>query len=373
MDRPERPSRDKVQVTPEASRPDLFQFLEKLFDGADQKPERIELRQAYGDGARKYGTVVIQKEYKANSAKPPREQIVSLSNELLDLAQRNCNELRKPYRYAILAKHYAKSDDYYGCFLLSMRPKQPAMEGDDVSSHGLDDEEATPDAKRRDEFIAHSLAHIKQSDENDRWRQDQHATSTGDIIEKYQNLVQMLMSQNLEMQREHRELFKTADEALSKKSERDLAAKMQDFKMGIMSDGFKFIQQMAPVVVNQLKGKTPGVGESSAESIAVTSFLQGLTEKQAGALFGDDASGTWTENGIFTHAQAKIFSAVAQCQVAPSELDKLLDGEHAVTETQIMKAQTIVASQQFMPLVALVLGRRQKKLEASSPQSAAQP
>jgi len=168
------------------------------------------------------------------------------------------------------------------------------------------------------------------------------------------------------MQREHRELFKTADEALSKKSERDLAVKMQDFKMGIMSDGFKFIQQMAPVVVNQLKGKTPGVGEASAESMAVTSFLQGLTEKQAAALFGEmDTLGNWTENGIFTHGQAKIFSAVAQCQVAPSELDKLLEGEHAVREDQIMKAQTVVASQQFMPLVALVLGRRQKKLEAT--------
>jgi hypothetical protein len=372
MDRPERPSRDKVQVTPEASRPDLFQFLEKLFDGADQKPERIELRQAYGDGARKYGTVVIQKEYKANAAKPSRELLVSLSNELLDLAQRNCNELRKPYRYAILAKHYAKSDDYYGCFLLSMRPKQPAAEGDDVG-HAGDDEDENTDAKRRDSLLDYSIAHLKQSDENDRWRQDQHATSTGDIIEKYQNLVQMLMSQNLEMQREHRELFKTADEALSKKSERDLAVKMQDFKMGMMSDGFKFIQQMAPVVVNKLQGKTPGVGETSAESMAVKSFLEGLSEKQAAALFGDDASGTWTENGIFTHAQAKIFSAVAQCQVAPSELDRLLDGEHAVREDQIMRAQTIVASQQFMPLVALVLSRKPKKLEASSTQAGAQP
>jgi hypothetical protein len=246
-----------------------------------------------------------------------------------------------------------------------MRPKQPATQGDDAGPLAADEDENT-DAKRRDSLLDYSIAHLKQSDENDRWRQDQHATSTGDIIEKYQNLVQMLMSQNLEMQREHRELFKTADEALSKKSERELAVKMQDFKMGIMSDGFKFIQQMAPVVVNQLKGKTPGVGEPSAESMAVTSFLQGLTEKQAAALFGEmDTVGNWTENGVFTHAQAKIFSAVAQCQVAPSELDKLLDGEHAVREDQIMKAQTVVASQQFMPLVALFMAKRQKKLEAN--------
>lgn len=120
MERPNRSSRDKVQVTPDPARPDLFEFLEKHFEGSDQKPEKIELRQAFGPGGGKYRTVVVQKDFKANAPKPPREQLVALSNEFLDLAQRNCDELGKPQKYAVLMKHHGKSNDYYGAFLISL-------------------------------------------------------------------------------------------------------------------------------------------------------------------------------------------------------------------------------------------------------------
>jgi len=364
MERQER-QKDKTQVNPEPTRPDLFQFVEKLFEGADQKPERIELRQAYGPGCRKYGTTVLQKEYKANSLKPTREQMVALSNELLDAAQTNCNEIGKPHRYGVLPKHYAKSDSYYACFVIAMQPKQrPGYNGLDVE----DDDDVESDVKRRDGLLQHSLEHLKTGDEHERWRQDQFSGAVGDIIEKYQSLVDRLMQQNSEFMKEHRELFKAADEALSRKSERDLAAEMQKFKIGMLQNGFDFLKQLAPVAVNQLTGKQTIPTEKSAESIAVSSFLEGLADPQARALFGDidDDKKELKPNGIFTPAQAMIFFNVARCQEPPAALDKLLEGEHAVTEQQIAKAQAVVSAQQFMPLVALVMGRKRKQLEAES-------
>lgn len=207
---------------------------------------------------------------------------------------------------------------------------------------------------------------MKQSDENERYRQDQFSTATGDILEKYQALLAMTMQQLLEMQREHRELYKTADEALSKKSERELAAEMQKFKTGMLRDGFQFLKQMAPVVVQQINGKEPSAGQSSNESIAIQTFLEGLSDQQATALFGSyDAQNRLQGDGVFTPDQARIFAAVAACQAPPSALDNLLDGACAVTPDQIAKAQGVVSAQQFMPLVALVLGRR-KQMEANA-------
>lgn len=285
--------------------------------------------------------------------------MVAISNELLDLAQRNCDAIGKPHKYGILGKHYAKSDTYYAAFVISCRPKQHPIEEDE----DLDEDLATTDARRRDGLLQYSLDHLRQADENERWRQDQHSTATGDIIARYQTLVEMLMKQNLEMQREHRELFKTADEALSRKSERDLAAEMQKFKIDMMQSGFDFLKQMAPVAVNQITGKQTIPTDKTPESLAFTAFLEGLTEQQARALFGDfdEETKTLKPNGIFTPTQAMIFSGIARCELPPSEIDRLLEGEHAITEEQIAKAPSVVSAQQFMPLVALVLGRKQNK------------
>src|SRR3990167_4458504 len=106
-DRQERPPKDRVQVNPEPVRPELFSFIERLFDGSDQKPERIELKQAFGASASKYGQQIDLWEFKPNVVKPEREAIVALSNKIVDLAQQNCNAIGKRHRYAVLAKHYA--------------------------------------------------------------------------------------------------------------------------------------------------------------------------------------------------------------------------------------------------------------------------
>lgn len=370
-ERPDRPSsKDRTQVIPEPARPDLFEFLEKLFDGSENQPDKIELRQAYGPGASKYRKLVIQKDYKPNSAKPSREFLVGLSNELLNIAQNDCNEVGKPQKYGILSKCFKKSNEYYGCFTVSLKPTQPAMDGDE---HGTSDDDEDPvagDRRRANALLDHSLGHMKQSDENERWRQEQFSSATGDLLEKYQNLLQITMQQNLEMQKEHRELYKLADDALSRKADRELAAEMQKFKIGMMENGFQFLQQMAPVVVNRLNGKEASAGEASAESIAIQTFLKGLTNEQGAALFGEIVDGKPQGGGVFTNDQVGIFWRVANLTDPPSALDQLFAGPTAISEEQIVKAQTVVSMQQFGPLFALFINRQKKQLESGAQASA---
>lgn len=364
-DRTER-AKDKIQPTPNPTRPELFSFLERHFTPTE-KPQWIELRQAYGPGLRKYGSMVIQKEFKMNQPNPVREILVALSNEFLAEAQMNCDGIGKPHKYAVLMKNNTKGDGPYGVFVIACRPKQdveydPAADDEDDEVGGI-----MTDAKRRDGLLQYSLDHLKHGDEHERYRQDQFSTAMGDIIAKYQHLADTVMSHNLEMQKEHRELFKVADEALSRKSERELAAKMQDFKLGMMENAFTYLKQMVPVVVQQINGKAPEAGAPSVESIGIMTFLEGLTEKQGEALFGTfDEKKVHQPDGIFTPAQASIFLDVAQRAAPPDALDRLLSGEHAVTEEQVKRAQSIVSAQQFMPLVALVMTRKKKEIEASS-------
>lgn len=365
MERSERAGRDKTQVVPAPARPELFEFIERLFEGNDQKPERIELRQAYGQGARQYGTTIIHKEFRANAPKPTREQMVTMSNEFLNAAQQNCDALGKKHHYAIVARHFAKSDGYYAAYLVSMVPKQ--RPGDhEAYLNGEEDEGATGDEKRRNALLDYSLAHLKEGNENRRWEQDQFSTAIGNLFERYESIIEKSFARIEHLESRYLDFFKASEEALSKKQERELAAEREKFKMAMMQSGFEFLKQMAPVAVNQLTGKQTIPTEKTAESIAVHSFLEGLTEQQGVGLFGEIRDGM-PAGGIFTPAQAAIFFAVAACKAPPSELDRLLDGgDHAIESEQLMKAQTVVSAQQFMPLVALVMNRKKRLAEGAN-------
>lgn len=359
MERPDRHGRDKTVVTPDPANPALFEFIEKLFEGNDQKPEKLELKQVYGPGARKHGTTILVKDYKANAPKPTREQLVAITNEFMALAQQNCDSVGKPHKYVIAARHFAKSDTYYAAWVLAMKPRQ--RPGDELEG---DEEESATSAedRRRESFLQYTLDHLKEGNENRRWEQDQFSTAIGHLFERYENIIEKSFARIEHLESKYLDFFKAAEEALSKKQERDLAADREKFKMQMMQSGFEFLKQMAPVAVNQLTGKQTIPTEKSAESIAVHSFLEGLSEQQGIALFGPFENGA-PIGAIFTPSQAAIFFAVAECKAPPSELDRLLDGgDHAITTEQIGKAQTVVSSQQFMPLVALVMGRKQKQL-----------
>lgn len=352
-------------ATPEPADPRLFAFIVKHCSSASM-PQVVELRQAWGPGGRHYGGVLTSHEFNHGAPVPPHSVMIELVNEFLDFAQNNCNELGKPTGYGVLLKNHLKSDQHYAVFYMKLRPtSRPVYDGGGEDGEG--DGDVMSDAQRRDRLLAFSLKHMEEADLNERWRQEQHAKATGDIIGKYQELLGMSMTHNIELMKQNRELVKQTDEAMSHKLERELAAKQAEFRMGMMHQGFNFLKQMVPVAVNQITGKQTIPTEQSSESIAVSSFLESLSKQQAEQLFGDmDAEGHPVGNGIFTPTQTQIFAGVAQCNLPPAELEQLMSGPTAVTESQIAKAQSVLSQQQMMPLFALIMSIKQKQASASS-------
>lgn len=360
MQREERHKPDKTHVVPQPSDPRLFEFIEELFK-QDQVPEQIELRQAGGRGGRTYAEHVCPAEtFKPNAAKPGREKLVSLANKFLDLAQHDCDELGSQQGYAVLAKHHARGADYYARFYFKKFPKKPL--GDEF----IDENEENADQRHRDAMLRFMLDHAKQNDENDRLRQDQHASATGDILAQQRQIIEMLMEDrredrrtNIEMMKELRQLAAQLDEAQSKKQERELANQREAFKLGLWQEGFQFLKGIIPVAVNQITGKSTIPTSESAESIAIKEFMNSLDEAQAKALFGEIVDGTINPNGgIFTAKQIEIFVAVANAQAPSSALDALFAGEHMVNADQINQAQKVLRESQFTPLIALFMSRK---------------
>jgi hypothetical protein len=363
-------SKDKDRpptVAPEPASVELFEFIVKHFSNGSM-PQLIELRQAFGPGGRHYAENAIDSwEFRLNQPVPSHTELIEMTNKILALAQRDCDELGKATGYGILFKNHVKSDKYYGVFYKKLSPKSRYI---DSESGEADGDDVIPDAKRRDSLLAFSLEHMRESDLNERWRSEQFAKSTGGILEHYQQLAAMLMKQNLELMHEHREMVKQTDDALSHKIERELAAKKEEFRMQMLGDGFNFLKGMLPVAVNQITGKQTIPTDKSNESIAVQSFLDGLSKAQAEQLFGHfDEGGGLKGDGIFSSEQTQIFAGVAQCRVPPAALDQLIEGAHAVTEAQTAQAMTVLSQQQVMPLLALIMSLKKKQMDGGGSSS----
>ncbi len=363
MSKTERPGADKTHVVPDPSDPRLFGFLEELFK-QDQIPEQIELRQAAGRGGRNYSENICPAEtFKPNTAKPGREKLVAISNKFLDLAQHDCDELAAQQGYAVLAKHHARGADYYARYYFKLRPKR-AAEGD-----VLDEDEENPEQRHRNVMLQFMLDHARQNDENDRLRQDQHSSATGDILAQQRQIIEMLMEdrrqdrqQYMDLQKAHRETITLLDESLSRRQERELQAQMQQVKIAAITDGINFVKSLLPVAVARMGKSLPSSGaggeiSDSPESIAIQQFILGLTDAQSEAVFGKIVEGENKGGGIFTLAQTAIFIGVARRDQPTAALDALFQGEHMLSAEQIDKAQKILRPEQFMPLIALMMER----------------
>lgn len=375
---------------PLPKRQDFFEWLESLFDGSTQHPEKLEMRIVSGKNLERLGPMIKQIVYGpadylpteskkgsgaagdggGGSRKPSREKLVMLSNELLYRAQKDCDESRAPHTYAVFASHFARETEFYERWVMRLTP-QGVYAKDGAGGAAAVDDEDQPVVKSSisDQWAIQKMQHDERlfnfyggAIEGVLDRMDR-------VIERQEQALENLRAR-YERQQE------ITERAMSLEAEREAAREWRRLAIKSAEKGIDMAIGMAPPLLNQLIGKKVMPTKESAESIALKNFFKRteeggkLTQEQANAAFGlfdDKPPHNMIKPGVMTVAQAKLLWDVANCEVPADDLDKLLPGGALeVTTDQLMKLQGECGfdMDQLAPLAALISARQQRRMEA---------
>lgn len=356
-------TREKTKVPTDPKNPDFFEWLEKLFAGASDFPEKIEVRAVSGPQCRQLGGMVKQILYKPNAPKPTRESLVALSNEILHLTQRDCDAIGKMQRYGVLVYHFMREDSFYTRYLLKMLPKGENV----VDGAGDDGEDALDEDGRPKLFQQRLLEAVLKWQENN---QQMHYEASAGIMDRLDRVNERQAQEIDRIQDKMMKLMEIAERALSQEAEREERRKWSDLKVHLAERGSETVLGLLPVVANRLAGNSQvPAGQPSPESMALTNVMKSLTHEQSVLLFGDYSDGPGhelTKPGILNPEQAKIVGGVAMCQMSPNELDRLLVGPLAISADQVEVIQASMPFEKLMPLVDIIM-QRKARLDASNP------
>ena len=349
-------TREKSQVEPVPASRDLFQWLEKLFDGGSEFPEMITCRVVTGRSFERLGPTIKQLIYPPKTVKPSRGELVSLSNELVGLMQRDTDIQRKVVVYGLHVSHKLRDPDFYERYLYKCNPS-PLHAGDGVPRP--DDEDSPTERTIEAQFSVQAMGHMERMfalygggfegllDRMDRVneQQAQAIVKKDDRIEKLTDMLERALSHE-EERREKREWSLLKIRSVEKALDLGLA--------------------MAPPLLNQIAGKKLIETSDSQEAIALRNFFKKknegglLTEEQAVLAFGSDDG----KPGVLTLEQTKLFLDVAYCRVSAEELDKLLPGgalEISQEQVLALTSRCGFAIEQLAPLHMIFAARMKQR------------
>ena len=336
---------------------DLFNFLDALFTGEGEFPERIDVRTVKGRNKDQYGVQIKQFPYKSGSTKPNRERLVMMSNEIINRIRIHTDTLQRDTTYMIGAYNSGRSDDFYEIMTISARPsKKWRNSGEGHGEPGDDDEEESLATKQ----LAMQLDNNKEMFrlvggmiEGLIDRSDRQAQSAFIQLEKAQ-------LRNIELLEVNMKLVQADDE----RQERREKSKM--WRENI-SKGIELAWQNLPPMLASMKGPnananwTPGTESPEANTLRDTLFKvkeeggkisQADFETICGKL---DDNGMLTVAGILTPEQVQLLMRVATKEANPDALDELLPGGSlAVTSEQGNRLIQTGALEALMPLKLLL-------------------
>lgn len=349
-------TREKSQVEPIPKSPPLFEWLEKLFDGGSQFPEVIACRVVTGRNFERLGPLIKQIIYPPKASKPSREELVSLTNELVGLMQRDSDIQRKRVVYGLHVSHKARESDFYERYLFACNPS-PLHAGEGVPRP--DDSDSDPGERTIEaQFAVQAMGHMERMfalygggfegllDRMDRVneQQAQAIVKKDERIEKLSDMLERALS----LEEERRE-------------KRDWSA----LKMRSVEKAFELGLAIAPPLLNQIAGRKLIETNDSSEAIALRNFFKKkseggqLTEEQAVLAFGSDDG----KPGVLTYEQTKLLFEVAHCRIPVDELDKVLPGgslEISREQVMALTSKCGLSIEQLTPL-HLIFDARMKQ------------
>lgn len=345
-------TREKSQVEAVPRRPDFFEWLERLFDGA-QFPEKLETRVVQGKNFERLGPMIKQIIFPPKAVKPTKEMLVALSNELLFLMQRDCDIQRKSVVYGVHCAHFSRDNDFYERWLHRATPS-PLRANDGIARDDAE-EEQTQDARFSSQVLTH----------HERLFQLYGGGFEG-LLDRFDRVLERQETRIIKQDERIEKLSEMLERSLSLEAERAEKREWNQLKIRSVEKALDLGLAIAPPLVNQIAGKQVIPTNDSSEAITLRGFFKktseggSLTEEQAVKAFGTDDG----KPGILSFDQAKLLWDVAHCKASPDELDKLLPGGGlAVTPEQFVALQTMCgfAQEQIAPLYLLFQNRMKHK------------
>lgn len=361
-------------VTPVIKDQAIFEFLESLFYGdpePEQFPERVELNIVSGRYSAKIEATIWVRPYApiratgeavkrgAGAAKPSREQLVALSNLLLEKMRRDCDEAGHARGYAVHAWSSSKSDGPY-----MVHPKRMSPSGRYAKKSGDDDEEDGAPLTRDQKYVLQMMSQMKARDEL------QFEMITG-LIDRYSRDKDR---DSNEIDRLHRKLAEKNDQlerALSLELDREERRDAAKMRRQIAEKGWQAVETYGPMLVGSLMKKpvVDGTVEPSSEVEALRDFLKTkeeggqMTLQQAHDAFGDWNAETGELNvpGVLQPEQSMVLVQVANGKLPLDKIDELMPGGPLeITMEQGIRLMNVFGPQ-LAPLQKIIAARMSKK------------
>lgn len=347
--------RDRATVEPIPKDEEFFLWLERLFDGSQNFPEYLDVRVVRGKDFATMGPRIRQIPFPSGVPKPTREKLVAMSNEILHLVQRDCDQQRREVVYHVAAFHFNRSDEPYERFLIRRKAGPTYRNGESGASE--DDEENNIEKRFSSQVLRH---------------QEQMVGLLGagyeGIIDRQDRTVQRLLDRIEKLETKNAQITEQLERALSNQIERDQQKAWNEMKIQNVQKALDLGMAVMPPLLNQLAGKQVVPTNDTAETITLKNFFKTtkeggkLTEEQANAAFGTwDEKGTLIKPGILTYEQSAILYEVAHGKRSPDDLDKLMPGgPYAVSMEQFVALQQVFTMEQLAP-IGLIFQARQAK------------
>lgn len=366
-----RDDRDRALIDPVPKDAAFFEWLEKLFYDDPEVahfPEVIDCRPVSGKHCEKLGPYIFKKTFAPIKAseeavkksvgvkKPSREKLISMSNEILFLMQKDCDESRRVQTYGVHVWHFSLGDEPYMRYLKHCKPhgRYGKMDG-----NGSDDDEVLTTEQR---FGVQVLGHQEKMF-------GLYGGAFEGMLDRFDRLIERsydrIEKQDAVIQRQAEML----ERALSQEAERAEKVKWMEIKAKAADKALEFGFAVAPPMLNSLIGKPIIPNAETAESITLKNFFKtvedggSLTKSQA-----DTAFGVWDENnknlvkqGILSHSQSEILFQVGYGQRHTDELDKIMPGgPMGISKDQIAALLKIFPMEQLAPLMILFESRSKR-------------
>lgn len=349
------PARNLV-LHPTPSSEQLMNFLDRVFHGDFEMPQKLTLCAVTGRMGQQMGPMIREFSFKPDE-RPTVEQRVELANLIVHIFQDDADALNKKCTYGVHAFHLGRSDRFYSRVLIRMAPSGMTTALQDERGIGADDEEGNAASSRL-------LMELLQSERRDKRYTLELALSAisgamerdAERIERMEKIVDGAWAKQIEM-------MKATESMLSQAADRQARSTWEAFKREKVAMAIEKAIGITEMVVPQLlarRAERSAVEDAAAKvasaSNPVGQFLLSVSEEQGARAFGAILGPDRVAGGVFSADQFTMLGRIA----SEAEPDNALVTAFvaSLTAQQIQQAQSIFSMDQLMPLLSWLQSRK---------------